>query len=298
MRIRFIAFLISTFPFARRLLWRWWYNRLARQVPAGDWTFMNYGLAWPDGEEEVSLLPSDEPDRLCVQLYHRVAAAGDLRDKDVLEVGAGRGGGASYVARYLEPAQLSAVDISQEAIDLCSQLHEIPNLKFQLGDAEKLRFEDASFDAVLNVESSHCYGSMETFVNEVARVLRLGGLFLWADLRDANEMPGLEELFAAHSAFEVVEQEDIAANIDDALRADDARKRARIIELCPPRWRELFEQFAGLTGSVIQRSLHNGSICYKRFVLRRVKSPQERRFLSVSLVEAMDWNRTGTDKWR
>ena len=106
------------------------------------------------------------------------------------------------------------------------------------------------------------------------------------------------DLAAALAALEVYEQEDIAANIDDALRAADVRKRARIIELCPPRRRELFEQFAGLTGSVIQRSLHNGSICYKRFVLRRVKSPQERRFLSVSLVEAMDWNRTGTDKWR
>ena len=36
------------------------------------------------------------------QLYHYVAAAVDLDGKKVLEVGSGRGGSASYVARVLQ----------------------------------------------------------------------------------------------------------------------------------------------------------------------------------------------------
>ena len=36
------------------------------------------------------------------QLYHYVAAAVDLDGEKVLEVGSGRGGGASYVARLLQ----------------------------------------------------------------------------------------------------------------------------------------------------------------------------------------------------
>jgi ubiquinone/menaquinone biosynthesis C-methylase UbiE len=43
------------------------------------------------------------------------------------------------------------------------------------GDAENLPFPQVSFDAVINVESAHCYGSIERFLAEVHRVLRPGG---------------------------------------------------------------------------------------------------------------------------
>ena len=51
------------------------------------------------------------------------------------------------------------------------------------GDAENLPFPDQSFDAVINIESSHCYPRFPRFLAEVARVLRPGGHFLYADLR-------------------------------------------------------------------------------------------------------------------
>ena len=38
-------------------------------------------------------------------------------------------------------------------------------------------------DVVLNVESSHCYGSMPRFLAEVRRVLEPRGYFLHADFR-------------------------------------------------------------------------------------------------------------------
>jgi SAM-dependent methyltransferase len=38
-------------------------------------------------------------------------------------------------------------------------------------------------DAVVNIESSHCYESMDTFLSEACRVLRPGGRFFFADLR-------------------------------------------------------------------------------------------------------------------
>ena len=269
MLVRLIAVLISVSPGARRVLWRWWYERLARQVTAADWTFMNYGLVWPEGEGAVALSPEDEPDRYCIQLYHRVAAPGALRGKDVLEVGAGRGGGASYVARYLAPARMTAVDLAPEAVALCTRRHAVPNLQFQVGDAERLPFTDATFDAVLNVESSHCYASIENFFREVARVLKPGGFFLLADLRDAKEMPALEAMLAGQPGLELVAREDLTGGVAAALKADDARKRARIQELCPPRMLALFAQFAGLNGSLIQERLASRAILYQRFVLRR-----------------------------
>ncbi|MDA0989160.1 MAG: class I SAM-dependent methyltransferase [Verrucomicrobia bacterium] len=269
MLLRLIAFLIAKSPLARRVLWRWWYNRLAREVTAPDWTFMNYGLVWPEPETAPPLDAGEETDRLCAQLYHRVARPGLLDGKAVLEVGCGRGGGASYVARYHKPSKLTAMDYSEHAVAWCRRRHRAPNLRFIVGDALSLPFPDGTFDAILNVESSHCYASMPTFLREVARVLRPGGTFLFADLRSADDMPDLESLLAAQPQLEVVEQEDITASVAAALLADDARKRARILQLCPPKQRKLFEQFAGLAGSVIQRNLSDRAILYQRFVLLR-----------------------------
>ena len=276
MLTRFLIYLCDVSPLARRVLWRWWYNRLARRIGSERWSFMNYGVAWPESEPPVVLPPGDEPDRYCAQLYHRVARPGNLTGKDVLEVGSGRGGGASFVARFHAPARLTAVDYSPEAVALCLKRHRLPNLQFQQGDAENLPFADASFDAVLNVESSHCYGSVETFFREAARVLRPGGMFLLADLREASDMVALEHLLANQPALEIVERENITPLVLAALRADDQRKRALIAELIPQKQRAMFEEFAGLSGSRIQLGLEQGTLLYHRFALRRrtPSSPQ------------------------
>ena len=87
MLIRLAVFLLESSPWLRRLLWRWWYGRLAKRYTAGDWTFMNYGHVPPAGGPTLVLNPEDAADRLCIQLYHRVAAASPLAGKEVLEVG-------------------------------------------------------------------------------------------------------------------------------------------------------------------------------------------------------------------
>ena len=56
------------------------------------------------------------------------------------------------------------------------------------GNAEKLPFADQSFDAVINVEASHCYPRFPQFLDEVARVLRPGGHFLYTDVRRRKEI--------------------------------------------------------------------------------------------------------------
>src|SRR5438128_1941354 len=96
MLARIFVFLCRFAPL-KRMLWRSWYNFLARSYREGDWTFMNYGYVPPAATSPLALHPEDEPDRYCIQLYHFVASQADLIDKAVLEVGSGRGGGASFV---------------------------------------------------------------------------------------------------------------------------------------------------------------------------------------------------------
>jgi hypothetical protein len=89
---------------------------LAARITRPEWAFMNYGYALlePNGAPLV-LEPADEPDRLCIQLYHHTVGETSLEGKDVLEVGCGRGGGASYIARYLRPRSMTGLDFSSTA---------------------------------------------------------------------------------------------------------------------------------------------------------------------------------------
>src|SRR5262249_700186 len=86
------ANLVLTVPWAVRLVWRWSYNKFSKTDLGWNWDFMNFGYVWPDSEKPPVLDPKDEPDRLCIQLYHRLASEVDVRDRSILEVGCGRGG--------------------------------------------------------------------------------------------------------------------------------------------------------------------------------------------------------------
>ncbi|MEJ1972715.1 MAG: class I SAM-dependent methyltransferase, partial [Lacunisphaera sp.] len=270
--IRLLVFLLEHFPWLRRQLWRWWYNRLAQRHQAGDWTFMNYGFVPPAGDSAPALALEgiDEPDRLCIQLYHRVASTAELLGRDVLEVGSGRGGGASFLARYHRPARMTGVDFSPQAVALCEKRHAgVAHLAFRPGDAEALPFPDASFDIVLNVESSHCYGHVEKFFAEAARVLRPGGWFLYTDFRAATDVAAWHAALAAQPAWVQTGFEDITAAVADALQADDERKRALIREFIPARFQPLFGEFAGLVGGQMYAGFRAREILYHRFAFRK-----------------------------
>jgi ubiquinone/menaquinone biosynthesis C-methylase UbiE len=268
MLLRVAVFILEHSPLLRRLLWRWWYGRLAKRYTGADWTFMNYGHVPPDGAV-LALAPEDEPDRLCIQLYHRVASATDLAGRVVLEVGSGRGGGASFLARYHRPAKITGADFSPQAVALCQRRHAaVANLTFAVGDAEHLPFPDASFDAVVNVESSHCYGHVEKFFAEAHRVLRPGGWFLYTDFRPAAEVPAWHAALAA-PGWERLAHEDITAAVADAMQADDARKRKLIAEFIPPAFQHLFGEFAGLVGGQMYEGFRARQMLYQRFAFRK-----------------------------
>ena len=222
---------------------------------------MNYGYAPLEPAPALQLEAPDEPDRLCIQLYQHALGAVVLREKDVLEVGSGRGGGASYVSRYLRPLSLTGLDLSQQAVDLCNRHRKAPGLAFTCGDAQALPFPDSSFDAVLNIESSHCYPSMGRFLSEVHRVLRPGGSFLFADLRSCDGLDALHRQFEA-SPLNLEHEDDITANVLTALRVDNDRKLQLIQDLIPGPFRRPFAAFAGIEGTTNYVGFENGKLRY------------------------------------
>ena len=99
---------------------------------------MNYGYDSPN--LSLKLDDDDEIERYPIQLYHHVASQTELKDKIVLEVGSGRGGGASYIARYLNPLAIRGIDISKDVVMLCNDLYNISSLDFSFGDSEDIPF--------------------------------------------------------------------------------------------------------------------------------------------------------------
>jgi ubiquinone/menaquinone biosynthesis C-methylase UbiE len=258
--------LASRLPESKRWLWRVWYQFLAARYRQPSWTFMNYGYR-AVGEPPRALEPADEPDRSFIQLYDAVAGAVPLAGRDVLEVGCGRGGGASFVARYHGPRRMVAVDVAESAVALCRRRFSAPGLSFEVGDAERLPFEAGTFDAVVNVESSHCYGRIDAFFSEVRRVLRPGGAFLYADFRPREELAGWRTALQA-SGLRVEAERDLTPGVLAALDADDEQKRSMITTLIDRPLLGVFRQFAGLRGTAIYDELRTGALTYLAFTAR------------------------------
>ena len=260
MLYKIVYFIFQLFPFLRKWFWKKWYTVLANKANDPDLRFMNYGYF----SEELSLTlnKEDEKDRYSIQLYHHVASQIDLKGLKVLEVGSGRGGGSAYISKYLDVSEMFGVDISPTAVELCNKIYNINNLTFKLGDSENLPFDDNTFDAIVNIESSHCYASMSNFLKEAKRVLKPGGSFLFCDLRRKEY---LEEMLKTinTNGFKVIEKKDITPNIIEAsIKMTHARKEA-IKNLKVESWfKKILESFAATDGSKVHQSFKDGYMKY------------------------------------
>src|SRR5918995_166865 len=256
-------------PYLKKLLWRQWYQFLAGHHQAKDWSFMNFGYApLHDHSDTVKLDEGDEINRYFIQLYHRVASAVGLTNVNVLEIGSGRGGGASYTKRYLKPKTLTGVDFSDKAIQFCKHAHDVDGLSFIKGDAESLSFDAGGFDVVINIESSHCYGSIETFLAHAKRVLRHDGYLLYADFRNKNDVAVLHRQME-RSGMKILKREDITTNVVRSLDLDNQRKLLLIRALFQNWLLKPVQEFAGVKGSKIYAGFQSGAMIYLHYVLQK-----------------------------
>lgn len=133
-----------------------------------------------------------------------------MKDKVVVDVSCGRGGGTNFIANHFKPKKIYGVDFCRHQIEYSkSNFHanvlripvaspapkpeftdmivdEVPQtmkpddstydqtLEYKYADAEYLsaNFKADSVDCVVNVESSHCYVDKDQFFEEVYTVLK------------------------------------------------------------------------------------------------------------------------------
>lgn len=212
---------------------RIWTDSLYRQVPGifgAVPPFMNLGYVNPD-EPPVPLDESEEPFRFFIQLYHHALGMVEAENADILEVGCGAGGGSAYIARRYRPRSVTGIDLLPGHIDACRRYFPLPSLSFVEGDAERLPLASASYDGVVNIESSLHYPSLLNFLEEVRRVLRPGGWLMLCDLRPAGGQWGegrsMDDLFRnfREAGLNIEHAEDISASVQRSL---EVQEQARI----------------------------------------------------------------------
>ncbi len=251
----------------RKAIWRMWYPFLTKRLRSEEVLFLNYAFE-TDPPAALPLSPEDEPNRACIQLYNHAASQVDLQGKEVLEVSCGHGGGASWITRTMRPAKYTGLDLNPAGITFCQQRHQIPGLSFIQGDAQKLPLADNSLDAVINVEASHCYPDFPAFLREVARVLRPGGHFLYADFRFSDLFTAWESAIAA-APLTVVQTRIINAEVLRGMDCNAERSLALIQRRLPKFLHGPGRDFAGVPGSRIYVALQKGELSYRSFCFRK-----------------------------
>jgi SAM-dependent methyltransferase len=248
-----LASRLGTIAGSSKFIAKHYYPLITRNT-VDDLVFINMGYE-EDPPMAVPLAASDEPNRFFIQLYHRTATQADLKGKKVLEVSCGHGGGASYLVRTSDPASYTGLDLNRAGIDLCRKRHNLPGLDFVCGNADNLPFADQSFDAVINIEASSYYPSFPRFLAEVARVLRPGGHFLYADIRyGRNHIAKWEEELRS-SPMRLMSERDISEQV------------ARGVEKNVPRHKELNPGTSSLLTTNllgrISRELRSGEFSFR-----------------------------------
>lgn len=102
--------------------------------------------------------------------------ATEYKGGKLLEIGCSMGTDLLQMAR--RGFSVTGVDLTEAGIDLARQRFALYELSadLEVGDAENLRFEDKSFDVVYSFGVIHHTPDTEKAVQEIHRVLKIGGL--------------------------------------------------------------------------------------------------------------------------
>ncbi len=119
---------------------------------------------------------------LGIDIIWRKKAIAELKSdspQQILDVATGTGDFAFESLKILNPKKIIGVDISQGMLDIAKQKIQKRNLsnKFevQLGDSEKLLFDDNTFDAVTVAYGVRNFENLEKGLSDMLRVLKPGG---------------------------------------------------------------------------------------------------------------------------
>jgi SAM-dependent methyltransferase len=104
-----------------------------------------------------------------------VQFAGVTDGADVLDVGSGTGALSAAVAAAVPSSRVVGVDPSAPFVAAAEAHHQGRRIRFEIGDAQHLQFEDASFDLTISQLILNFIPDPQKALREMTRVTRSGG---------------------------------------------------------------------------------------------------------------------------
>ncbi|WP_136800019.1 class I SAM-dependent methyltransferase [Desulfosediminicola ganghwensis] len=128
------------------------------------------------------------------KLIQRLDISGD---QNILEIGPGPGYFSSHVAKKLESGRLVLIDIQQEMLDMSKKRLDkkgITNVDYKLTDGYCLDLESNLFDRVFMVTVLGEVDNKDTYLKEIYRVLKEGGILSISELVGDPDKISVEDL--------------------------------------------------------------------------------------------------------
>lgn len=110
--------------------------------------------------------------------YELLRMFGDLKEKKILNVGAGTGRNIRDLIDL--GSEVTALDISEEMLKLCEK--RFPRIECVVGDVEKMPFEDNAFDVVVAMFVIVHLRDLTKAFDEIYRVMKDGGMFIVSNI--------------------------------------------------------------------------------------------------------------------
>ena len=135
------------------------------------------GDRWYSAEDDPIALLRAESRLRNPWIASEIARALSSRTGDVLDVGCGGG----FLSNYLGSVghRVTGLDASEDALTIARRYDQTGLVRYRQGDALKLPFDDASFDAVCAMDFLEHVEDPSQVIAEAARVLKPSGLFFF-----------------------------------------------------------------------------------------------------------------------
>ncbi len=162
--------------------------------------------------------------------HARLAAGGSL-----LEIGCGRGAGASIIREEFSPAFLCATDLDPMMMNRAVRyLHpqERQSIRFCAADALHLSLTDSVFDAVFGFGVLHHIPDWQGALAEISRVLKPGGTYFLEELYPSLYQNFITKHILLHPEENRFDSEELKNGLDSAgftVRASFELKFAGIL---------------------------------------------------------------------
>lgn len=255
---------IESFIIKHPFFLRFWYDLINIFDKDNNALVLNFGF----GGKLISLNKHWEKYRTRLQMYYYLVKSISTRNRDILEVSCGRGGGAYFLTKRFKPKSYIGVDFSSKSIEFCKSFYKQKGLSFTVADAHNLPFKENSFDIVINIESAHLYKDKPRFFKQVFRVLKPKGYFLLADLIPKTAVKQMSTLIKSRG-FKLMDSENITKKVVPALDYDNEQKLKMIKQEVPFLLQKAMQVFSGVKGSPKYNSFLKGTNTYWKLICQK-----------------------------